>query len=107
MNYEFVYDERLGIDLPQLYLEWERLSLSERASLLHEWERIRGRIPERIRKLEVIIVEKQNELNVENDFPRSCRLNTEIAELASCVTDLHLWFRVDQTIASSEGKGHY
>lgn len=107
MKFEFVYDERLGIDLPLLHLEWDLLSGAERTALLHDWEKIRGRIPERIRKLERIIVDKQNQLNVEDDFPLSCRLNTEIAELASCITDLHLWFRVDQDLTTAEDKGHH
>ncbi|MBD2863291.1 hypothetical protein [Paenibacillus oceani] len=104
MKYEFVYDERLGIGLPVLHDAWEALTEAERAELLHEWERVRGRIPDRIMQLEKTIVEKQNRLNTEDDFPTSCRLNTEIAELASCITDLHLWFRADQDVSV---KGHY
>ncbi|MEF3302658.1 hypothetical protein [Paenibacillus sp. GYB003] len=104
MKYEFVYDERLGIELPLLHEEWNALSAEERAALLHDWERIRGRIPDRIRQLELLIVQKQNRLDVEDDFPLSCSLNTEIAELASRITDLHLWFRADQDVSV---KGHY
>ena len=104
MKFEFVYDERLGIDLPLLHEDWGRLTAAERAELLHDWERIRGRIPDRIQQLERIIIEKQNRLNVEDDFPQSCRLNTDISELASCITDLHLWFRADQDVSD---KGHH
>lgn len=104
MKFEFVYDERLGIELPQLYVDWETLGAAEQAGLLHDWERIRGRIPDRIMRLEREIVDKQNRLNVEDDFALSCRLNSEIAELASRITDLHLWFRADQSVTD---KGHY
>lgn len=104
MKYEFVYDERLGIELPVLHEQWEMLSEQERSELLHEWERIRGRIPNRIFELERMIIEKQARLNTEENFPLSCILNTEISELASCITDLHLWFRADQ---DASVKGHY
>ncbi|PYI56415.1 hypothetical protein [Paenibacillus flagellatus] len=104
MKYEFTYDERLGIELPVLHVEWDALTEAEQSRLLHDWERIRGRIPDRIMQLERSIVDKQNRLNGEDDFPASCRLNTEIAELASCITDLHLWFRADQDVSV---KGHY
>ncbi|GAA3400912.1 hypothetical protein ACFFNY_15315 [Paenibacillus hodogayensis] len=103
MKFEFVYDERLGIELPMLHEEWEALTVAEQAVLLNDWERIRGRIPDRIMQLEREIVDKQNRLNVEDDFPTSCRLNTQIAELASCITDLHLWFRADSRVSD---KGH-
>jgi hypothetical protein len=103
MAYEFVYDERLGIELPVLHVPWEQMTERERAALLHDWERIRGTIPDRIRQLELAIVEKQKRLDEEDDFPLSCKLNGEIAELASRITDLHLWFRVDQ---DASVKGH-
>lgn len=95
-KYEFVLDERLGILLPQLSLDWEQYSETERAQILYEWEQIRGRIPTRIFELERIINEKQAQLNVEPRFDISCRLNWEIADLASCINDLHLWYRANQ-----------
>lgn len=104
MKYEFVYDERLGIELPLLHEDWNALTVAERSDILRIWEHIRGRIPDRIQQLERVIVEKQNRLNVEDDFPRSCALNSEIAELASRITDLHLWYRADQDVSV---KGHY
>jgi hypothetical protein len=96
MNYAFVPNERLGIPLPELKVDWEELSETEQADILLQWEAIRGRIPNRIFELERIIIEKQRRLDIEDDFPLSCRLNSEIAELASTINDLHLWFRVNQ-----------
>lgn len=96
MNYAFVPDGRLGIPLPELQVDWEELSAAEQADILLQWERIRGRIPNRILDLERMIIEKQGRLDKEDDFPMSCRLNSEIAELASTINDLHLWFRVNQ-----------
>lgn len=103
VKFEFVYDERLGIALPLLHVDWDSLTAPERAHLLLEWEHIRGRIPNRIQSLERIITEKQDRLHVEDDFAVSCALNSEIAELASCVTDLHLWFRAGQDLSA---RGH-
>lgn len=99
MKFEFIHDERLGIPLPVLHEDWEALTERERSELLHDWEQIRGRIPDRIFQLERSIIEKQNRLNAEDDFPASCRLNTEISELASCINDLHLWFRANQDVS--------
>lgn len=103
MKYTFIYDERLGISVPELYTDWELLSEAEQGDILLQWEQIRGTIPDQVKRLERIIIDKQNRLNVEDDFPASCRLNSEIAELASTINDLHLWFRVNQEM---EAKPH-
>jgi hypothetical protein len=98
LRYEFIYNGRLGIELPELYLDWEEYTEKERSEMLLRWEQIRGTIPDRIKRLENIIAEKQNRLNVEEDFRVSCALNSEIAELASTINDLHLWFRLHQEL---------
>ncbi|MNI05098.1 hypothetical protein D3C73_580420 [compost metagenome] len=100
----FQYDERLGIELPVLEHEWESYSPEERSELLLAWEQIRGTIPDRIYKLEAVIIRKQNQLNHEDDFPVSCQLNSEIAELAGTINELNLWFRVNQEL---EVKNHH
>ncbi|RTE09547.1 hypothetical protein [Paenibacillus whitsoniae] len=104
MNDYFQYDDRLGIDLPALEMEWEQYAPAVRIDILLHWEQIRGRIPDRIQKLEAIIIDKQNKLDVEDDFLTSCALNSEIAELASMINDLHLWFRINQDL---EAKTHH
>jgi hypothetical protein len=98
MKYSFLYNERLGIELPVLEQEWEEYSEKDRSDLLLRWEHIRGTIPDRIHKLEAVIIHKQSQLNREDDFPTSCQLNSEIAELASTINDLHLWFRINQEV---------
>lgn len=97
--YEFKHDQRLGIELPVLHREWEELSKEQRSQFLHRWEQIRGRIPDRIKALESVIIEKLNRLNEETDFAVCCVLNFNISELASIITDLHLWFRVNQEVS--------
>jgi hypothetical protein len=97
---EFVYNERLGIPIPELLMEWESYPISVREQIVDEWEQIRGRIPERIFELEKIINFKQSQLNVEEYFPLACQLNTEIAECASIINDLHLWYRANQDLHS-------
>lgn len=97
---EFAFDERLGIHIPDLPREWESYDRADREEMLEQWEQIRGRIPERIKQIERVIIEKQEQLNVEENFPRSCQLNSEIAELASTINDLHLWYRVNQEVSA-------
>ncbi|KZE80577.1 hypothetical protein [Paenibacillus elgii] len=96
MTYAFELDERLGIPLPRLEQDFEDYSQQEQAEMLLRWEEIRGGIPDRVKQLERVIIAKQELLNVEEHFPTSCRLNSEIADLASTINELHLWFRVHQ-----------
>jgi len=98
MENVFQFDERLGIHVPALVREWEQYSVSERETILVRWEWIRGKIPNRIMELERIINKKQSQLFDEEDFEVSCRLNSEIAELASQINDLHLWYRTNQEV---------
>ncbi|MEK3909741.1 hypothetical protein [Paenibacillus sp. FSL H7-0331] len=101
MAWSFVTDERLGIPLPHFDNDWEDYSEEERSIILLRWEEIRGTIPDHIKKLEQIIIKKQNQLNVEDNFKLSCQLNSEIAELAGTINELNLWFRVNQDVATS------
>lgn len=96
MRYQFILDERLGIPLPYLSLEWEEYTSEERADILLEWEEIRAAIPDRILQIEAAIIEKTRQLSEEENFERSCELNSEIHELASLINDLNIWFRVQQ-----------
>lgn len=98
-NEWFEYDERLGIDVPIVEDSWDGLSWGEQALIMEKWEHTRGTIPDRIKELEHTIVTKQNALFEEEQFEASCRLNSEIAELASRVIDLNLWYRVHQDIS--------
>ncbi|AIM15889.1 MULTISPECIES: hypothetical protein [Neobacillus] len=104
MKEHFSFDQRLGIDIPNLAAEWEEYSKKTQEEILLHWERIRGSIPDRIAELEKEINQKQAQLSNENDFLRSCQLNTEIAELASIINDLWIWYRANQTIS---GKVHH
>lgn len=99
MKEQFIHDERLGISIPYLERNWEEYTDAEQHLILMQWETIRGSIPDRIKELECIINEKQQALNDESDFGLSCRLNSEIAEHASIINDLWLWYRTDQDVS--------
>jgi hypothetical protein len=92
-NY-FCWDHRLGISLPQLSKEWEQYLKEEQMRILLEWEHIRGQIPDRIREVEQQIDRLQHQLGEEEQFERSCQINQQIAELASIINDLWIWYRV-------------
>ena len=98
----FCFDERLGIHVPDLEFDWEEYHLDTQQTILFHWELIRGSIPDRIANLENTINLKQAQLQDENDFPRSCELNREIAELASVINDLWIWYRTHETVSFSE-----
>jgi hypothetical protein len=96
----FRFDSRLGIHIPHLIDEWDSYNKETRELILFHWEKIRGSIPDRIADLEHEINEKQHALSNESDFVKSCLLNSEIADLASVINDLWLWYRTHQDLAS-------
>jgi gas vesicle protein len=96
--YKFVYNIRLGIKLPSLNKEWSSYTKNTQEKILNDWEKIRGMIPDRIKDIEQNINDKQENLNEEENFEKSCILNEEIADLASVINDLWLWYRSDQHI---------
>ncbi len=89
----FTHDERIGILIPNFQQTLELYDLETQYAILYRWEQIRGAIPERISKLEAEINEKQARLNAEVNLQKSNQLNWQIAELASIIIDLHIWYR--------------
>lgn len=102
MQVEFLYNERLGISLPQLYVNWEELDTESQAKILKDWENIRGQIPDKVKQIEEMINHTLAALTIETDFNRSCELNLEMAELASIINDLWIWFRVDPSVTNAK-----
>ncbi|WP_017726580.1 hypothetical protein [Halalkalibacterium ligniniphilum] len=100
MSYDFIFDERLGISLPNLHNEWELYEPHIQEKILFEWEQIRGQIPDRVQDVEKQINEHQRRLYEEEDFERSCMLNSKISELASVINDLWIWFRINQATSA-------
>lgn len=98
MKQFFEYSERLGIQVPYLEKHWEDYDYHTQQQILFYWEKIRGHIPDRIKEIEKTINEKQARLEIEEDFEVTCRLNSEIAEHASIINDLWIWYRTDQEI---------
>jgi len=101
----FELNDRLGILLPKLDKDWHEYNIKEQHIILAAWENIRGNIPDRIKELEIIINAKQAELDKEEDFTRSCRLNSEIAEMASIINDLWIWYRLNQSLSEDKVLG--
>lgn len=101
---EFVFNERLGIPVPNLRLPFEKYSVPKQWDLMAAWEAIRGSIPSRVMELERVIEQKLFALGNEEDFEFSCKLNEEIAETASIINDLHIWYRI--TGDEPSGKRH-
>ncbi|MFZ3590686.1 hypothetical protein ACOI1C_15895 [Bacillus sp. DJP31] len=99
MNTQFIVDERLRIPLPNLTMPWDDYTEEIQQEILVQWETIRGRIPDRIAELEAEINSKLHDLGEENNFPRSCELNSDISELASIINDLWLYYRMNQNVS--------
>ncbi|WEK55402.1 MAG: hypothetical protein P0Y55_04915 [Candidatus Cohnella colombiensis] len=105
LKLQFMFNERLGIRIPNFTEDWERIGLQDQTALLEEWEMIRGTIPEHVIRFERQIRVKQDQLFEEDDFVASCSLNSDIADLASRINDLHIWFRTVQEL-DQDGKRH-
>jgi hypothetical protein len=99
MKEHFSFDQRLGISIPNLENDWAQYSEETQQAILFQWEKIRGSIPDRIAELENSINQKQTQLSDESNFKISCELNSAIAELASIINDLWLWYRANQTVS--------
>jgi hypothetical protein len=100
MDENFIYDERLGIQIPKLFQPWDSYNPEEQSAILLQWENIRGRIPDRIVEIEKEINTFQDQLSVEENFEFSCHLNHKISSLASVINDLWLWYRLNQQIST-------
>jgi hypothetical protein len=99
MTVKFIYDSRLGIEVPNLKIPWEQLTVEIQCETLAKWEGVRGNIPDRIKQIEESINYLQNELYQESNFQLSCQINSQIAELASIINDLWIWYRKDEEIS--------
>lgn len=100
METYFIYSQRLGIDIPSLEYDWRSYTEETQSAILLRWEEIRGTIPDRVKELEEQINDRLSQLNEEEDFERSCLLNDEISDLASCINDLWIWFRTNEELSS-------
>lgn len=98
----FKYDSRLQIEIPELNKPWGVLGLKERQMILLAWESIRGSIPDRIYELERKLEAKYKEMSEEECFSKTCSLNDHIAELASVIHDLQIWYRVNQDVYTEQ-----
>jgi len=105
LDSHFVFSERLGIEVPSLPCDWEDLDPGSQTAIITRWEMIRGSISDRIMGFESVIRVKQQQLLEEDDFARSCLLNGEIADLASRINDLNIWFRAQQEL-DGDAKRH-
>ncbi|MBU9721125.1 MULTISPECIES: hypothetical protein [Bacillaceae] len=94
----FTFDERLGIPVPFFENDWEDLQPDTQFAIMEKWENIRGDIPDRIKELESDINRLQYQLYNEDHFDKSCELNAEIAELASAINDLWIWYRSGEEV---------
>ncbi|WP_338782317.1 hypothetical protein [Metabacillus sp. FJAT-52054] len=79
-------------------------SMKDRSIMMAEWEKERGKIPDRISELEDLIRAKQRLMDNEEHFETACLYNSEIAGLASVINDLWLWYRAADPLA---GKAHH
>ncbi|GAA0333102.1 hypothetical protein GCM10008967_24780 [Bacillus carboniphilus] len=104
MKKYFKFDKRLGIDIPHLDKNWHQYAPHIQEDIIMHWEQTKGKIPDRIKSLEVCIDEKQNQLSEEDDFMKSCLLNEEISELASIINDLWIWYRTEGAVTNAKTK---
>lgn len=101
-GFEFVYDERLGIQIPVQHREWHEFSRAEQEAMIEQWEMLRSRIPDRVKQLEEVIEDRQLKIAVEDDWDRVVELYEDVFLMASVINDLNNWMRVE-TYTSDDG----
>ncbi|WP_241156886.1 hypothetical protein [Bacillus sp. FJAT-42376] len=68
-------------------------SIKDHSAAMAQWEKERSKIPDRIAELEDVIRAKQRRMDHEENFEAACLYNAAIADLASVINDLWLWYR--------------
>ncbi|MFV9510642.1 hypothetical protein [Tepidibacillus sp. LV47] len=101
---QFVYNDRLGIHIPDFQVDWEDLSLDEQVAVIDRWERERAKIPDRIKELEEEILRKQD-IMFQIPFEEYVEVHKEIIDLSSAINDLNIWFRTHGQITEGKDKG--
>ncbi|HEU4964819.1 MAG TPA: hypothetical protein VFV52_13315 [Bacilli bacterium] len=101
---QFEHDERLGLRLPAFNAEWASFSHAQQEAILAEWERIKARIPDRVKELEAGIDRLQIEAAQEDDWDRVCDLYEEIYRVASIINDLNIWNGVEPHTTAHEAE---
>ncbi|MDQ0188654.1 hypothetical protein JI721_13330 [Alicyclobacillus cycloheptanicus] len=99
MNFHF--DERLGIELPDLSVPFEALPPDEQEQVLVRWEKIRARIPDQIMAFERVIQGILDQIQQEEDWDVIVNHFHQISDYASRIHELNTWQRVDQTLTNT------
>lgn len=101
-GFEFVLDERLGIQIPVQHREWFEYTRSEQVELIERWETIRARIPDRVKALEEIIEGRQIQIADEEDWDRVVELYEDVFRNASIINDLNNWMRLEPSTSEED-----
>ncbi|KEO83921.1 hypothetical protein [Tumebacillus flagellatus] len=104
-RFEFQFDERLGIQIPVQHHDWDEYTREEQEDVIHRWEAIRSRIPDRIKALEEIIEDRQLKISVEEDWDVVIALYEDVFTIASVINDLNNWMRLEPSTTYVEGHG--
>lgn len=102
----FSLDSRLGIELPDLSVQFEDLPEDAQENIIADWETIRARIPEQIMKFEQTIEDLLQQVHEEDDWDIIAALFADISDYASRINELNTWRRVDPTMPHIPGLGH-
>lgn len=98
--YRFLLDPRLGIKIPHFDKEWEEYTEEEQLDAIGQWEHERAKIPDRIKTLEMKIIEKQ-EAMFEMSFEEYCEVHKDVIDLASSINDLNIWYRTEGYVTNN------
>lgn len=93
-GYSFDFVPKLGIHVPTFHLDWDEYSIKEQLDIIHQWEKERAKIPDRIKEIEVKIGELQDKM-FEMEFDEYCVIHDDIINMASAINDLNIWFRIE------------
>jgi hypothetical protein len=90
--FEFCYDNRLGVLLPLLHVEYEEMPKALQDEFEYKCQEICSQIPEQIKQLERAYMEKYEALQEIDDEEHFLQLNDELNDLSKRICDLNLLY---------------
>jgi hypothetical protein len=100
--FAFVYDERLGLARPVLYVEYEELSQEKQDEFELKCQESCSYIPERIKEIEQDYMQRYEALANTEDETEFLRLNDELNELSKRICELNLlYLQIEGTYLSA------
>lgn len=104
MHEAFVMDTRLGVYVLREDLDWKQYSEAERKKIWAQWQLLCSGMTNRVSELEVLVMEKLEEMYSAKTEEEMHLANNEMMEMASIICDLNILAR---SVYEDLAKAHF